>query len=602
MGYQEIITAYKKKSLDTTSLKEKLEIAKPLKGREKYRVLDMIPKRFALTNEINNLLVTPENYEKLDEFEKGIQEVLNEEFSIIVQSIKKAKAWKFMKLVPSEYTLEKFQQLRSDDKFKIIYDLNKKYLNFLEYQKIADIRDCLRNKSDLDEETIEKLKFLTQMFEGFTNERIRSEFFCFDKDFLMSLIKFRKSKSLRLEDFMSTQKKSIQLDYQKLSKLEFFTNEDFRDISENLVLTSKALKTSVLNIIEAYAEMSETESEILYLEDEINDLKKIEEKALKMKTVRESFEKEKEKQGKIEFAKKLAEEKKKRIIEQKKKQKEEADRKRLEAEKVERARIIKKDEGSNGKMEQNIDEIRKTPSVKEQVKPLIFYWLEREDITLTRRVTSKKLTAFFDKLKQIEAETGTRISLFIITNAGKEVALKRMIELQKKAKVQGLPRIVEGVLGGYSTFRIDSDGNITDIALMSDLNRAKIINLLENSRRYNLPRELIVNDEKSYLRYQFTDKKDKSINENYLKRYVMTILEDERVSRQPIKLLPFMEGKYAGIDAVLESQLKGISQLPDYYRSKYHISPGKTLNVRINDIDSFIGKEEIIEQSTLEEK
>ena len=55
MDYQELVTAYNKKGLDITSLKEKLEIAKPLKGRLKYRALDIIDQRSALKNDMNNL-------------------------------------------------------------------------------------------------------------------------------------------------------------------------------------------------------------------------------------------------------------------------------------------------------------------------------------------------------------------------------------------------------------------------------------------------------------------------------------------------------------------------------------------------------------------
>ena len=70
---------------------------------------------------------------------------------------------------------------------------------------------------------------------------------------------------------------------------------------------------------------------------------------------------------------------------------------------------------------------------------------------------------------------------------------------------------------------------------------------------------------------------------------VNRLLDDPRISKQPLKFLPYIENKKAGIDVVLESQLKGISQLPEYYKSKYHIAPGKTMKVSIEDLDAFLG-------------
>ena len=69
---------------------------------------------------------------------------------------------------------------------------------------------------------------------------------------------------------------------------------------------------------------------------------------------------------------------------------------------------------------------------------------------------------------------------------------------------------------------------------------------------------------------------------------IKNILADEKVRRQPLKFLPYIEGKCAGIDVVLESQLKGISQLPEFYKQKYNIAPKKTMNARIDRIENFI--------------
>ena len=576
MDYQELITSYNKKGLDITDLKEKLEIAKPLKGRAKFRALDMIAQRSALINDTSNVLIISEITDRVEVFYADTAKVLEEYFDVLIESIKNAKAWKFMKLIPADYSIEVFKQLPDEKKFEMLLGLNQKYLSFLEYQKIADIRDCLRNGNS--DETIRRLQFLIKMFDSFKNREIKNEFFCFDKKFLMALIDFRKSKCLRLEDFIKTKKKNIQQEYEKF--LNFFTNEDFRTISENLVITSRTLKTTIGDIIEAFSELSESESEISYLEDEYKEFKKLEKKFLRMKVVKVQYEKEKIKREKIEFAKRLAEEKKK-------KEQEELQRKKLEQELKQAKENEVKKKLLEAKLKQKF--LQENRPNKEQVNPLIFSWLEKEDLTLTRRIGNKKVVEMFDKIKQIQAKTGIRISLYIVTNAEKEIALKRLQDFQKKATTNGLPNLVEGILGGYSTFRIDATGRISNIAVMSDVNRQKIINLLENTKGSNLLREKLESETDSYLRYQITDRKDKSITKEYLNLLVKNILKDERVRRQPLKFLPYMEGKCAGIDVLLESQLKGISQLPDYYKMKYNIAPGKTMNVRIDQIDNFIG-------------
>ncbi|MBR3832353.1 MAG: hypothetical protein IKJ72_01845, partial [Mycoplasmataceae bacterium] len=269
MDYQELISLYNNKGLDITNLKTKLEVAKPLKGRLKYRAIDIISQRSALLNDINNLLITSEKPDKLEGFNQDTNEILCEYFVILVNSIKALKAWKFMKLVPSEYTLEIFERLNKKKQFKMILDLNRKYFEYLNYQNIADIRDCLKNANNLNDEIIIKLEFLIQMFNKLKNKEVRVEFFCFDKSFLMALMDFRKSKSLKLDDYIKTKKKHVQDEYEKF--LQFFSNEDFREISENLEIASKTLKNSVSNIIEAYSEMSESESEVYYIQEEFEE-------------------------------------------------------------------------------------------------------------------------------------------------------------------------------------------------------------------------------------------------------------------------------------------------------------------------------------------
>ena len=226
---------------------------------------------------------------------------------------------------------------------------------------------------------------------------------------------------------------------------------------------------------------------------------------------------------------------------------------------------------------------------KERVVPIVFTWFEREDVTLVRRVTTKKLVDFLDQIKKLQLAMGVRMSLFLVTNTDKEVTQKRLEELKKKAAAQGLSRLVEGAYGGYSTFRIDKDGTVTDIAKMSDVNRTKIMALLEKGEKQSLSRKIIVEEEKNYLRYQVADKKSKMITHDYLDSYVNQILQDEKIKKQPLKFLPYIEKNCSGIDIVLESQLKGIEHLSEYYESKYNIS-GNILEVDITTMTDFINE------------
>ena len=284
MDYQELITSYNNKGLDITELKENLKIAKPLKGRLKYRAIDIISQRSALLNDINNLLITLEKGEKVEGFNKDTDILLNEYFMTLVKSVEMLNAWKFMRLIQSEFTKEKFERLNFKEKFKLVMFLNREYLEFLKYQNIADIRDCLKNAENLDDDTIRKLEFLITMFNKLKNKEVKIEFFCFDKDFLMALLWSRKFKNLKFEDFIKSRKKCVKEEYKKLSK--FFTNEDFIDISENLDITSKVLKTSVHNMIEAYSEMSESESEVYYIKEEFEQIKLLLKKHKKMQTIK----------------------------------------------------------------------------------------------------------------------------------------------------------------------------------------------------------------------------------------------------------------------------------------------------------------------------
>ena len=124
---------------------------------------------------------------------------------------------------------------------------------------------------------------------------------------------------------------------------------------------------------------------------------------------------------------------------------------------------------------------------------------------------------------------------------------------------------------------------------MSPENRRKVKLLLENS---NLPGSLIDETEQNYIRYKFTDKPDKSITKSYLGMLVGRILNDEKVRRQPLKFMTFIEKDATGIDVVLESQIKGISRINEYYKSKYDIPLGKSYKVNVERIEEFLEEKE----------
>lgn len=575
MEYQEIVTAYNKKDLDTSKFKKKLEISKPLKGRPRYRAVDIINNSLTLNNEITYLITMPENEEKAEKFLESLDILLNDYFANLIESIKYCKAWDIIGLVPKGWSQTEFETVSKANKFKLLYDINKKYYKFLEYQKIADIRDFVDYDINLNENKITRLFFLILMFDNFKNQIIKDEFFCFDKDFLMALINFKKSKKLRIEDYMKEKKAEIQDDYEKYSR--YFSTKDFREIIENLTLTSKTLKVSLNRVIGAFCELSESETEKSQLSDDFKELKKLEKKYIIMSKLKGKADEERAKQEKIIEEKKKQEAIKKFVLEKTQKEKDATEKE-----------IKNKITNIQNQIPKNISITPKANPKKEQVNPMVFTWFEKEDITLARRISLKKMNAFFDKIKQIQIETGVRVSLFLVTNSDEETTLRRLTEIQKKATTQGLEDLVESAFGGYSTFKVDKEGKVTSIARMSDLNRTKIINLLEKPVRHYLSKDLIVNEEKNYLRYQFADRKNRNVTIQYLENFISQLLKDEKIKKQPLKFLPYIERSCSGIDVVLESQLKGIEQLPEYYKTKYCIAPGKIITADVTNIDDFI--------------
>lgn len=595
MEYEEIVTAYKNGSLDISDFKKKLDIARPLKGRPKYRAVDKIGENFFVLRQVTNLLSMPRIPEKAEAFEKDLEILLNEYYTNLINSIRDVKAWKYMGLVPSEYSLEKFENLSNAQKFAIIRELMKKYYRFLDIQKIADMRDSFKADEKFTDEDVRALLFLNQMYNAFENKNIREEFFCFDKPFLMSLMNFKKSKKLRIEDYMKEKERSVKgrerkiyADYKIYSN--YFSTEDYRDIIENLMLVKKTLNKPFGKIIEYYSDMSESESEqkdLIEFEEKLKDLEKRYAEMNSLKIESEKLRRIKEIE---ELRQKQLEESRKRAEDFEKRQRKAVEELKKVQEKAERDRIIGKTEGSTGKMEQEVISQEKKVAAREIVKPLIFFWFGKDNISLTKDIGTRKVNEFFKSLKAYEDKTGIRLSLFMVTNANQFTTQNRVKELQKKAEDYEMPRLVEGALGGYGTFKIDKNGNVIDIAKMSFENREKIKKLLERTLRFSLPTELIDETEENYLRYEFTDKKDASIDIRYLQAMAGRLLKDEKVKSQPLKFVPYIEKNRAGIDVLLASQYKGLSQLADYYKAKYHLASGKGFQVSTSSIDEFLTK------------
>ncbi len=567
MEYQEIVTAYNNDSLDISSLKAKLEIAKALKGRSKYRAVNRIEDSVDLIFSIPNTLVISETPEKCKEFENNCDRILNEYYTILINSIEEAQGWDFLKLTATNYSKENFDKISREEKFKVLLELNKKYLHFLEYQKVADIRDCLGKGVELDDKTIKRLEFLNKMLEAFENPRIKTEFYMFDEKFLIALANYKKVKNAKLEDYIKSKEKSIREEYVKL--LKFFSVEDLKEISENLVLTSKTLNVSVSNVVQAFSEISETEWEIEYFLSEQDEINQLEIKYQKMKSIEE---KEDIQQGKLEEEQEEQEE-------QTKAKEQENDLNKESNENIQISAVEYTDE-----FKEQINEIRQVPLAKEAVNYIKLFWFQREEKKSASTLTAKQLSDFLDKIKQMEMETGIRSSLFLITNANEDITRKRLEILQKEAENRGMPRLLECALGGYSSFKIDLDGNIKKISSMSEINRSKIISLMNS---YGIEDSYINSDESLYVRYEFSNKKDESITLVSLNRLKKVLQNRIKLSKQPIEILSFIEGNYSGFDVVLNSQIVGIAQISNYYNSKYNIVNKKGFSVYSNSIDEF---------------
>jgi len=583
MEYEEIISEYKNGSIDISDLKKKIEIARPLNSRPSTLDLDLISNTFVTIRDGTNAQTITEKPERIEEYKYLVNMNLLDYFTNIVDRINSARAWGIMKVVPTKITKDDFKELSIDEKLRLVITLNRKYKEYLKIQKYADLRECIIGDGDLQEENIQKMQFVINMFNALKSKVAKEDFFCLPDELILSLFGFKRSKYKRLEDYFNTKNKYVRQLYENNSN--YYTTEDFRDIIDNIQSTAKTLKISVNKVIEYYSLISKENFEIRGLEDEYDVFIQLQDKNKKMKALLLSPKEREE----ITKSEQTVEENEEEIVEE---LPEEHEIKEVIKEKPQQVELSK-ETGLTGKTEEQIKKENERITVKEQINPLILAWFGKEDRPMSDIIGPRQLSKFLEKIKQIEKETGIRVGLYIVTNADKEVALNRMQELQHKAKAKGLPKLVEGTLGGYCSYRIEQDGTITDLAKMDNETRERLIDLLDKSPYIGCFRKDVLDPrETNYLRYFYSIKKNPSINFQYLKWTIAQLLKDVEIKKQPLSFVPFIEGDFSGVDVLLQSQLDGLDKLSDYLKSKYYIAPGKTMKANIYAVGKFSGDDD----------
>jgi hypothetical protein len=288
MDYASIIKALKENRLNTESFKRALTIAKPLSGRTQFRASKLSNFNCDAHHRMIDIESKAKNPDGIEKLIPDIERELNIYFDKLVTAMKECAAWKLTGLVAKDYDPERFKALPVTERITMLEELNRKYKKFLDTQQIADLRDCILSLKSLnkDEEKIRKLCFLKLMFKAFKNPLLIQEFYIFDSKFLITLVEYRRDKKFKdsMEAYFATKSKALQFDLK--NKSNYFTQEDFRDIAENIDLASKTTKISLKSVIGVYAEMSETEAEKNYLDNyyrNIQTLKKYMLKHLKLR-------------------------------------------------------------------------------------------------------------------------------------------------------------------------------------------------------------------------------------------------------------------------------------------------------------------------------
>lgn len=589
MNKKELITEFRKRRLELNSdLEKRLEKANLLKGRKKYRSFESMTMDIKFILDIDYALNIPEDEKSLKSFDKTLDLLLNRYFEGIVALINSCGAWQLLDINKDDYVKEKFDNLKVEEKFRILYYLNTKYISFLSFQQTADEREALvpNSKCEIDEESLKKMAFLEFIFYSIGNKNDRDEtIYCMNKVFLSELMKYRKSKTDKIEEYMKGKKRNIQFEFEKFGR--FLSEQDFLDIADAIIISTDALKCPKEEVINFFYQMSETISEKRVLADIFENFRKLEAKTQRMQSIRNVAETAR-KAEEIEKEKALAEEKeRKRLEELEERKKEELRRNEEKAKKFPEVKLDKQIQ----ELEQRIALLQGIPTVKEYVIPVIFLWADTKDISLRKKIGNKRISKLFSKLKQIEQEQGIRTSLYIMTTANKEITSKRFQELRELSIKNNMPRLVEGAIGAYGSFRIDEKGNIKDRAVMSEENREMIMHLVEKTTGIAIPRDMVDSSVVDFLRYRFSDGNDKKTTKDYLSLIGKRLLESDSIKSQPLKLFLYEGEDCKGIDILLKSQAEGMKKVADYFKAKYHIVLGEGITIDIDELDKFLALE-----------
>ncbi len=590
MNKKELITEFRKRRLELKAdLEKRLEKANLLKGRKRYRSFEGMIRDINFILDMDYIFNIPEDEKALKKFDKTLYLLLNRYFEGIVDLINSCDAWQMLDINKDDYIKEKFDNLKLEEKFRMLYFLNVKYIDFLRFQQTADERDSLlqNSNSEIDEETLKKMSFLEFMFDRIGNENFRNEFiFSMNEEFLSELMKYRKSKAGKLQDFVEGKKKNIQFEFEKFGT--FLSEEDFLAIAEAIIMSIDVFKCPKKEVINFFYQISETVSEKRFLVDLLEDLRNLEAKSERIKGIKNVLEKARENE-RIKKEKAIAEENERKRLEELERIKQE-EQKRINGEKnrkLAKAPKIKLD-AQIQELEKKIAFLQGMLTAKEAVIPVIFLWTDTQDISLKKKLGSRNITRLFKQLKQIEQEKGIRTSLYLITTANRDITSKRFQELRSIANQNDMPRLVEGAIGAYGSFRIDEAGNVKDRAIMSEENKEAIIYLLENTAEFSMPREMLEASVTDFLRYKFSNGKDKTITNDYLAVMRSRLLRNARIKDKPLKILLYEEKDSQGIDVLLQSQTEGLAKVGEYYRAKYHIGVEKIIKINIDLLEEFL--------------
>lgn len=579
MDYQDVVEQYKNNKLKSSDIRSKIKIARSLDFKNRYMFMNNEEGIFS-EQELKKL--EKANYiVQIQEAHSLLNDKLQNIYQDLMSYVSKTPTRDVVGKQSRIYDIEVFTELPCADKIKAILKINDDYSKYLEYIKIASAIDYLSSQENSAEDN-KKVLFLLEMFKSIKGELVKPSIAFFEKSFFHHLINSQKKDGNSLDEYFEKQKENIQWQYKKAKAL--YSEEELIELCKIIVATSKNLEISVKNTIKCFSEISEVEFEQMHLAENAEDLKDFQKKYEDIQRKKEAEEKRilEEERKRQEEEKKRAEQEKRRLEEEKRK-----------AEKANKSQKLIKNRNTigyanfssetTGKIEEKIIEHKSSKQPKEDRIVIVLYWMERSDNDLNKRVNKKTLNHFFETVKQIEKNTGKKTSMFLVTNANREITLNRVNQLEEQAQKNQLTDFVEGAIGGYGTFWIDEEKQIVDNATMTEQQKEIIKQVLEKNEGFKLRRDILDDDTEDYLRYKFPERVSKSLNEEYLILIKKLVTRNITPRIAGIKLIHFVENEYPGLDVVLNSQLEAFYLLPEYYKAKYNV--GEIYKADIKNMD-----------------